>query len=346
MKISIGTNIKDGPWGGGNLFAINLRKFLLSNGHEVVTSLDEDDIDIILITEPRKTSESSAFTHIDVKNYLNLINPDTLVMHRINECDERKNTNFVNKYLIEENKIADYTVFVSTWLKNLYIKQGLNKKNNYVLLAGANKDIFNSKNKAIWKDGEKLKIVTHHWGANWNKGFEIYNYIDTLLNQEYWKDKIEFTYVGNLPKNFKFHNANHVKPLSGNKLANEIKKHHLYITGSLNEPSGNHHIEAAQCGLPVMFIDSGGVKEYCQEFGIEYTKLNFEEKINFILKNYRLLSEKMTEYPFNSNLMSKEFLNLFLEMYEKKDILLNERTIEKSTFLEKKLYTIKRYLKN
>ena len=34
---------------------------------------DEDDIDIILITEPRKTSESSAFTHIDVKNYLNLI---------------------------------------------------------------------------------------------------------------------------------------------------------------------------------------------------------------------------------------------------------------------------------
>ena len=95
-----------------------------------------------------------------------------------------------------------------------------------------------------------------------------------------------------------------------------------------------------------MFIDSGGVKEYCQEFGIEYTKLNFEEKINFILKNYRLLSEKMTEYPFNSNLMSKEFLNLFLEMYEKKDILLNERIIEKSTFLEKKLYKIKRYLKN
>ena len=23
MKVSIGTNLKDGPWGGGNLFAIN-----------------------------------------------------------------------------------------------------------------------------------------------------------------------------------------------------------------------------------------------------------------------------------------------------------------------------------
>ena len=27
MKISIGTNIKNGPWGGGNLFAINLSNF-------------------------------------------------------------------------------------------------------------------------------------------------------------------------------------------------------------------------------------------------------------------------------------------------------------------------------
>ena len=31
MKISIGTNIKQGPWGGGNLFAINLINYLKKN---------------------------------------------------------------------------------------------------------------------------------------------------------------------------------------------------------------------------------------------------------------------------------------------------------------------------
>ena len=67
MKISIGTNIKEGPWGGGNLFAINLKNYLESNGCEVINHLFHNDIDIILLTEPRKTSESSAFTHIDVK---------------------------------------------------------------------------------------------------------------------------------------------------------------------------------------------------------------------------------------------------------------------------------------
>ena len=74
MKVSIGTNIKEGPWGGGNLFAINLTNFLRSKGIEVIFNLEDDDIDIILITEPRKTSESSSFTHVDVENYLKYIN--------------------------------------------------------------------------------------------------------------------------------------------------------------------------------------------------------------------------------------------------------------------------------
>ena len=32
MKVSIGTNIKEGPWGGGNLFAINLTNYLKKQG--------------------------------------------------------------------------------------------------------------------------------------------------------------------------------------------------------------------------------------------------------------------------------------------------------------------------
>ena len=97
MKVSIGTKIKEGPWGGGNLFAINLKNYLESNGIEVVNHLNDDDIDLILITEPRKTSESSAFTHLDVQNYLYFVNDKTVVVHRLNECDERKGTNYVNR---------------------------------------------------------------------------------------------------------------------------------------------------------------------------------------------------------------------------------------------------------
>ena len=313
MKISIGTNIKDGPWGGGNLFAINLAHHLKSSGHTVVNNLMDDDIDIILLTEPRKTSESSAFTHIDVNNYLKYVNNQALVVHRINECDERKNTDFVNKYLIDVNKSADFTVFVSTWLMQLFEKQGLNTVNKKVILAGANEKIFNDTDFIPWNRKEKLKIVTHHWGANWNKGFDVYQKIDNMLSEKYWNEKIEFTYIGNVPKDFSFKHSNKVEPLSGLQLAKKIKENHIYITASINEPSGNHHIEAAQCSLPIMYINSGGITEYCRDFGIMFDLKNLEEKIVYVLKNYYKYQKNMSNYPFNASTMSSEYLGEFIK---------------------------------
>ena len=72
LKVSIGTNIQDGPWGGGNLFAVNLSRYLKNKGHEVIYDLDDRDIDIILLTEPRKTSPSSAYTNFEIQNYIKL----------------------------------------------------------------------------------------------------------------------------------------------------------------------------------------------------------------------------------------------------------------------------------
>ena len=54
------------------------------NGIKVVNNLKDDDIDLILITEPRKTSESSAFTHIQVINYLKYINNGALFIVLMN----------------------------------------------------------------------------------------------------------------------------------------------------------------------------------------------------------------------------------------------------------------------
>ena len=202
MKVSIGTNVKDGPWGGGNLFAINLTNHLIKNNHEVVYDLNHDDIDIILLTEPRKTSESSAFTHIDVNNYLNYENEKAIVIHRINECDERKNTNNINDFYLNATKVADHVVFVSSWLREIYTKIGLEKSKSSVILAGANPDIFNTQGFSKWDSLEPLKIVTHHWSSHENKGFDVYQEINDLISEDRWKNKIEFTYIGNMNNNF------------------------------------------------------------------------------------------------------------------------------------------------
>ena len=348
MKISFGSEIVTGPWGGGNLFLINLKNYLTSNGHQVVFGLDDKDVDIILFTDPRTgRGSTSLISSKDIKKYKRHINKNVKVIQRINECDERKNTNYVNKYIIEANKIADQTIFVSEWLKSIYVKQGINEKNNNVILAGSNRDMFNSNNFIPWTSDKKLRIVTHHWGANWNKGFDVYDKLDKLIGLDDWKDKIEFNYIGNLPKKFKFENANHIAPLSGNELANAIKQNHLYITGSLNEPSGNHHIEAAQCGLPILYIDSGGVKEYCEGFGIKYDVSNLQEAISIFMKDSKLYYENMKNYPFSSERMCKDFENLFFDLLEKREEIYSTRYYEKNKNLfGKGLYLFLRNFKN
>ena len=319
MKISIGSKIKTGPWGGGNLFVINLKEYLESQNHEVVFDLNDDDIDIILLTDPRLVSESSSFDYIDVILYKKLVNPNPIIFHRINECDERKNTKKLNKFMLKANNVADYTIFVSSWIKNLYSKLGHNKPSS-VILSGSNTKIFNRNDFNTWDKNRKFKIVTHHWGSNWNKGFDAYKKLDDLLIDNFWSQKIEFSYIGNLPKKFNFINSKHIKPLSGMELSKELKKNNLYITGSLNEPSGNHHIEASQCGLPVLYINSGGVTEYCKEYGVEFNIDNLEEKLNYTLMNYEQLFEKMKSYPQNHIKMCQEYLALFINKKSDKNL--------------------------
>ena len=311
MKISIGANIKEGPWGGGNLFFKNLSNYLTENGHEVVYDLHSKDIQVILLTDPRYLSESSAYDYRDIKIYKRFINKNVKVIHRINECDERKNTAGLNSFIIKSSKVADIKVFVSTWLKNLYESQGIETKNNLVILSGSNPIIFNNNNQRMWNRSEPMKIVTHHWGANWNKGFDTYELLDELLNIPQFKKNFTFTYIGNLPKNFSFNNSKHIPPLEGIELSKELQKNDLYITGSLNEPSGNHHIEGSLCGLPVMYIDSGGITEYANEHGIAYSLENIQEKLEEVLLTYEKLYQKMDNYPFTSEKMSMEYEELF-----------------------------------
>ena len=325
MKVSIGSRVVDGPYGGGNLFVKNLSNYLINNGDSVVYDLSDRDIDLILIINPLKNSESATFDHLDALFYTKYINPEAIIVQRINECDERKNTSNVNKQIINANKFADYTIYVSEWISKLFKEKGLSDNQSKVILSGSDINIFNQEGKEDWDGKSKFKLVTHHWSPNWMKGFDSYKIIDDLLDKPEWKNRVSFTYIGNLPKNFQFKNTEVLEPMSDIDLAKKLKTYHGHITGSINEPSGNHHIEAMQCGLPVLFIDSGGIPEYCKENGLIFNNNELELKLNnFIIKYFDYL-ENVKNYKNNSNRMSKEFLDLFINLINNKEKLISSR---------------------
>ena len=326
LKIAIGYHLQSGPWGGGNQFATALAKKIELSGHQVRFDLKDNDIDIILITDPRGRSPVVSFHGGSVVRYLLFQNPEALVVHRINECDERKHTRHMNRLLRQVNYLADHTIFIATWLKSLSV--WMKESPFSVILNGADANIFHNKNYQPWNNNGPLKLVTHHWGGNWMKGFDVYKRLDQMLAEENWKNKLDFTYIGNVPAGFKFYNATHLPPVSGSELASLLRTHHVYITGSRNEPGGMHHIEGAMCGLPLIFRKSGAFPEYCNGFGLEFDKVEeIPDILMTIMANFPKYKNRMSVYPHTSDRMCAQYIRLFEELDANKDSILRYRQI-------------------
>ena len=331
MKIAIGSEIKSNSWGGGNQFAKSLVDQALKEGHKITYSLNDKNIDIILLTDPRSYNDGINFGSFEIIKYLLFKNKRALVVHRINECDERKNTLHMNKFLKWSNYCADHTVFISSWLKTLDIYQRTIPSS--IILNGGNQEFFKVYKNHYWDGKESLKIVTHHWSPNYMKGFDVYRDIDNLLLKPEWKNKIQFTYIGNLPKDFKFKKIQHIRPISGRLLGEELSTHHVYLTASINEPAGMHHIEGILSGLPIIYRESGALPEYCKDYGISFQNEDYLPALQKMLNEYPNYKRNVVYYPNNSRKMCNHYLDLFKNLISQREIILKRRNLFRSPFL-------------
>ena len=71
---------------------INISNYLKLKNIEVVYDLNDHDIDIIILMD-LESQLFFTFNHIDIDKYLKFKNKNAIIIHRINECDERKGTN-------------------------------------------------------------------------------------------------------------------------------------------------------------------------------------------------------------------------------------------------------------
>ena len=93
-----------------------------------------------------------------------------------------------------------------------------------------------------------------------------------------------------------------------------------------------------------MYINSGGIPEYCNGYGVMYNdSKDFEEKLVEIIENYDFYYKKMETYPFDSEIMSKNYLDLFESMIQTKDKYIEERRYKtKNSYIESKIFEFKR----
>jgi len=314
LRISINARKIEGSYGGGNQFANSLEKYLRRQGHEVFRKL-VSNLDLILIVSSQGNLNITAYDVDDITDYIAL-NPNVVIVQRVNSCDEQRGSELgINEAILNANRIADYTIFISSFVRDLFVNKGLDiSKPNCVILNGADEEIFNLSGRTEWSSGQKLRVVTHHWSSNYMKGFDIYERLDQLLEVKPFKDLFEFTYIGNIPTGVFFKNTKVITPTTGINLANLLRQQHVYLTATRNEAAGMHHVEGMRCGLPVLYLSSGALPEYCAPYGIEFTLVNFEERLLKVHECYPELREKVLECPYAGVWMAAQYEKVFSKL--------------------------------
>ena len=273
-RIAFNQYLLTDSWGGANQFLGQLASYLVERGFEVTYELDPLVTHIfILDVRPIVTC---TFTIEEAQKFKKQF-PHVKVIHRVNNCDQKYTAEElklpgvgVDRQVVEMTKWVDQSVFISQWLKDYFIQKGFPKNPEAPVITNAADDKAFYPDQNDWSKNQPMKIVTHHWSDNWLKGYKVYQEIDEMIASGELTG-FELTIIGRWPKEIQWKASTTLGPMQGIDLANELRKHHLYVTASQYEPGGMHFIEGMQCGLPVVFQkDGGGICEVARRAGIEF----------------------------------------------------------------------------
>lgn len=307
MKCHILYKFRNAPWGGANQFLKALRKVM--EAHQCY-SKNIAKADIILCN--LNPSSFGQVLHV-ISRFRDQSSRPRLVVRidgpvsGIRNTDTELDRSFI-KFI---NIAADGVVFQSDWSRRGMIEIApITASHTCVISNAPDKNLFTKSNTTITLR-EKIKLVAVSWSPNLNKGFDVYKYLDETLDYS----KYQFTFIGNSPVKFK--NIGHIKPLTTEQLALELKKHHIYITCSRNDPSSNSLIEALHSGLPAIAYNDGGHPEIVGNAGRLFDR---QEQISGLIEEIALNYEKFVKsikLP-DINQIAYEYTDFFLRIANSK----------------------------
>ncbi len=161
--------------------------------------------------------------------------------------------------------LADATVFQSQFSLERHKEMGLEFRNPVVIHNAADPEIFRPGSaRAI---GPKIRLITTSWSDNPRKGAAAYQWLDEHLD---W-NRYAYTFMGRV--NAQFRNIRQLPPAPSEELAGILREHDIFLTASENDPCSNSLIEALSCGLPAVYLKSGGHPELVREGGLGFARV-------------------------------------------------------------------------
>ena len=178
-------------------------------------------------------------------------------------------------------ELADATIFQSNYSLQKHLELGLEFKSPCVIMNAADPRIFHPRERIALDRRRKTRLISTSWSDNPNKGAATYKWLEDHLDWE----RFEYTFVGR--SQIQFECIRMIAPIPSEQLAELLRQHDIYIIASRYDPCSNALIEALSCGLPAIYLNSGGHPEIVGQAGLGFdSEEEIPELLNRLIEEY------------------------------------------------------------
>ena len=167
-----------------------------------------------------------------------------------------------DRRIAEINALADATILQSRYSLEKHAELGLELHNPVVIHNAVDPAIFHPP--AESHRAPKLRVIATSWSDNPRKGADIFTWLDRKLDF----DEYEVTFAGQTQ--VAFEQVRVVDPLPSRELGELLRAHDVFLAASRDDPCSNALLEGLACGLPAVYLRSGGHPELVGEGGIGF----------------------------------------------------------------------------
>jgi glycosyltransferase involved in cell wall biosynthesis len=160
--------------------------------------------------------------------------------------------------------LADTTIAISRATIDMYRQIGVELVDPRVVHNPCDSQIFNPRDRVSFSRDRKTRVVACSWSAHPLKGGPTYRWLEENLD---W-NRYELTFVGN--SSTEFTRLRHLPPMASTDLADLLRTQDVFLTATVNDAYSNALVEALSCGLPAVYLDSGGSREAVKEAGFGF----------------------------------------------------------------------------
>ncbi len=215
-----------------------------------------------------------------------------------------------------------FHVFQSDYSLKGFQESGFKDDNFAVIHNGVDQRVFSlapygwkdSKKKNIWQKGEVFRLIICSWSPNYNKGFELYKKLDDELS--HIKD-VEAIFIGRMPADLNFKNIKKLKAMDKKKLSQKLKESHVFLQMSENDTCSNALIEGLSCGLPSIYLNSGGNTELAKDYGVAYSG-NWKADIEKVKDGYLRYTQELAKFPYSIEKVADKYIEVFQNVLNQK----------------------------